>query len=364
MKYYKKNIDLFKTIILSTSIFIIIIASFYIIRPFLQSLFWASIIVISTWPIFLYTKKFFGNKKYLSIFCMVFFLLLAFFIPFFIIISSIIKNSFHFVSYISFKRCIFPNLDFLENIPIFGLKFSLFYKNLINGESKNIFNYLQPYFGQIMIFLFYQIKLLSNLLMNLFFIFIFICILYWKGEKICHIFKSFFLNLNLKEKNSIFSIIEKSIRAVFLGVVITSLIQGALGGLALIIIGIPYIIFYVIIIIFLSLIQLGSLPVLIPIVLWLYLKNFFLYGTFLLLWSIILSILDNIIRFMFIRLGMNLPFFFIFSGIIGGLLTFGMIGLFIGPVVLDIFYRVILICIKKKNHYSKYIIKNKNFLEK
>ncbi|CAL4319111.1 Putative transport protein YdiK [Buchnera aphidicola (Chaitophorus populicola)] len=363
MKYYKNNIDLFKTIILSVSIFIVIIASFYVIRPFIQSFFWASIIVISTWPILLYIQNFFGNKKYLSIFFMVFFLLLSFFIPFFIIISSVFNNSFYLISYISLEKCVFPNLDFLQSIPIFGLKFSLFYKNLIQGESKNIFNYLQPYLGQIMIFLLCKIKLLSHLLMNLFFIFIFICFLYWKGEKICDIFKNFFLKLNFKPKNSIFLIIEKSIRAVFLGVVITSLIQGALGGLALIIVGAPYIIFFVMLIIFFSLIQLGSLPILIPIVLWLFLKNYFIYGIFLLIWSIILSILDNLIRFMFIRLGINLPFFFIFSGIIGGLLAFGMIGLFIGPVVLDIFYRVFQIFVNKR-YYSKNIIQDTNITKK
>ncbi|CAL4319010.1 Putative transport protein YdiK [Buchnera aphidicola (Chaitophorus sp. 3695)] len=363
MKYYKKNQDFLKTIILSTSIFIIIIASFYVIRPFLQSFFWASIIVISTWPILLYIQNFLGNRKYLSIFFMVFFLLLSFFIPFFIIVSSVIKNSFYFFSHISLEKFIFPKLDFLQNIPIFGLKFSLYYKNLLQGKSENIFNYLQPYFGQIIVFLFYKIKLLSNLLINLFFIFVFTCFLYWKGEKICNIFQNFFLKLNFKSKYSIFLIIQKSIRAVFLGVVITSLIQGTLGGLALIIVGVPYIIFFVMIIIFLSLMQLGSLPVLIPIVLWLYFKNCFMYGTFLLLWSLILSVLDNLIRLIFIRLGINLPFFFIFSGIIGGLLAFGIIGIFIGPVILDIFYRIILIFINKR-YSSKNIIKDIKFIKK
>ncbi|MCW5197625.1 AI-2E family transporter [Buchnera aphidicola] len=349
MKYYKNNIDLFKTIILFTSVFFIIISSFYIIRPFLQSLFWASIIVISTWPILLYIQNFFGNKKCLSIFFMVSLLLLSVFIPFFIIFTSIIKNAFYFFSYISLEKCIFPKLDFLQNIPIFGLKFSLLYKNFIQGEeSENFFNFLQPYFGQIIIFLFHKMKLLSSLLINLFFIFIFICFFYWEGEKICYFLKNCFLKLNFKSKNSIFLIIEKSIRAVFLGVIITSLIQGVLGGLGLIIVGAPYIVFFVVIIIFFSLIQLGSLPVLIPIVLWLYFKKFFIYGTFLLVWSIILSILDNLIRFIFIRLGMNLPFFFIFSGIIGGLLTFGMIGLFIGPVILNIFYKIIFVFFKKR----------------
>ena len=56
----------------------------------------------------------------------------------------------------------------------------------------------------------------------------------------------------------------------------------------------------------------------------------------LLVWSGVVGTLDNVIRPMLIRMGADLPLILILSGVIGGLIAFGMIGLFIGPVVLAV----------------------------
>lgn len=59
-------------------------------------------------------------------------------------------------------------------------------------------------------------------------------------------------------------------------------------------------------------------------------------GTVLLVWSGVVGTLDNVIRPMLIRMGADLPLILILSGVIGGLIAFGMIGLFIGPVLLAV----------------------------
>lgn len=79
-------------------------------------------------------------------------------------------------------------------------------------------------------------------------------------------------------------------------------------------------------------VQLGPLPVLIPAIIWLYWTGT-PRGTVLLVWSAVVGTLDNVIRPMLIRMGADLPLILILSGVIGGLIAFGMIGLFIGPVV-------------------------------
>lgn len=63
-------------------------------------------------------------------------------------------------------------------------------------------------------------------------------------------------------------------------------------------------------------------------------------GTVLLVWSGVVGTLDNVIRPMLIRMGADLPLLLILSGVIGGLIAFGMIGLFIGPVVLAVSRRL------------------------
>jgi predicted PurR-regulated permease PerM len=89
---------------------------------------------------------------------------------------------------------------------------------------------------------------------------------------------------------------------------------------------------------FLCLAQLGPMLVLVPAVIWLYWSGGTMAATILLVITVIAGALDNFVRPLLIKRGANLPLVLIFAGVIGGLLAFGIIGLFIGPVVLTVAY--------------------------
>jgi predicted PurR-regulated permease PerM len=61
-----------------------------------------------------------------------------------------------------------------------------------------------------------------------------------------------------------------------------------------------------------------------------------LAASLLLVWSVLISMLDNLLRPLLIRRGVNLSMILILSGVIGGLFAFGIAGLFIGPVILAV----------------------------
>jgi predicted PurR-regulated permease PerM len=84
--------------------------------------------------------------------------------------------------------------------------------------------------------------------------------------------------------------------------------------------------------------QIGVVPVLALAVAWLYWSGNPMWGTVMLVWTIIVGGLDNIMRPLLIRRGADLPLVLIFAGVIGGLLAFGIVGLFVGPVVLAVAY--------------------------
>lgn len=125
-----------------------------------------------------------------------------------------------------------------------------------------------------------------------------------------------------------------------LGVVVTALVQAVLGGVGLAISGVPYATLLTVVMILSCLVQLGPLPVLIPAIIWLYWTGDTTRGTVLLVWSAVVGTLDNVIRPVLIRMGADLPLLLILSGVIGGLIAFGMIGLFIGPVLLAVTRRL------------------------
>jgi predicted PurR-regulated permease PerM len=65
------------------------------------------------------------------------------------------------------------------------------------------------------------------------------------------------------------------------------------------------------------------------------------WAMFLLVWSLIVVSLDNFLRPMLIKRGADLPLLLIFAGVIGGLLSFGLIGIFVGPVALAVTYTLV-----------------------
>jgi len=87
--------------------------------------------------------------------------------------------------------------------------------------------------------------------------------------------------------------------------------------------------------------QVGPLIVLAPAVIWVYWTGDNVWGTVLLIWATFVGTLDNFLRPYLIKKGADLPLLLIFSGVIGGLLSFGLLGIFVGPVVLAVTYKLL-----------------------
>jgi predicted PurR-regulated permease PerM len=133
----------------------------------------------------------------------------------------------------------------------------------------------------------------------------------------------------------------QAIRAVALGVVVTALAQTVLAGLGLAVAGIPFAGLLTGVILLLCIAQIGPLLVLVPAVIWLFWNDQTAWGTALLIWTVGVGTMDNILRPFLIRKGADLPMLLIFAGVIGGLIAFGIVGLFVGPVVLAVTYTLL-----------------------
>ena len=126
-----------------------------------------------------------------------------------------------------------------------------------------------------------------------------------------------------------------------MGVVITALIQSVLGGISLAIFGVTSVGLLIAIMFILGLTQIGDLPLVLPFIIWKFVSGDPVWGTVLVILSIIVGASDNFIRPFLIKRGADLPILIIFAGVIGGLIAFGIVGLFIGPVVLAVTYTLL-----------------------
>jgi len=133
----------------------------------------------------------------------------------------------------------------------------------------------------------------------------------------------------------------QAIRGVALGVVVTALVQSAVGGIGLAIAGVPFAAVLTALMFMLCIAQLGPGLVLVPAVIWMYYSSDATLATVLLVFTLVAVTLDNFLRPILIRMGADLPLLLILAGVIGGLIAFGLIGIFLGPTILAVGYTLL-----------------------
>jgi predicted PurR-regulated permease PerM len=134
-----------------------------------------------------------------------------------------------------------------------------------------------------------------------------------------------------------------TVRGVVYGVLGTALIQAVIAVIGLTIAGVPGAVFLGVVTFFLAVILPFGPPIVwIPSALWLFAQNQPGWGIFMALWGLLaISSVDNVVRPLIISQETKMPFVLIFCGVIGGALAFGLVGLFLGPTMLAVAYRLI-----------------------
>jgi predicted PurR-regulated permease PerM len=166
-------------------------------------------------------------------------------------------------------------------------------------------------------------------------------VLYSNGESAARSVRRFGRRLAGQRGEESILLAGKAIRSVALGVGVTAIVQTLLGGIGLAVAGVPFASFLSAVMLMLCIAQLGPALILFPAVAWMYWTGENAWATFLLVWSVVVSALDNVLRPMLIKRGADLPLLLILAGVIGGLLGFGLIGIFVGPVVLAVTYTLL-----------------------
>lgn len=341
MNHTQKEWDMPQVIFSLLLISLLIVACFWVVQPFILGFAWASMVVIATWPLMLRIQRWLWGRRALAVIAMTLLLLLLFIIPIALLISSLIDNSAPVIAWATSGHLQLPELQWLRDIPLVGRKLYNAYHTLVAGGGAALVAKVQPYVGRTTGFFVAQAGHFGRVLMHLALMLLFSTLLYWRGEQVGHGIRHFAFRLASRRGDAAVLLAAQAIRAVALGVVVTALVQGVLGGIGLAISGIPYATVLTVVMILCCLIQLGPLLVLIPAIIWLYWSGDTTWGTVLVVWSCVVATLDSVLRPMLIRMGADLPMILILSGVIGGLVAFGMIGLFIGPVVLAVSYRLV-----------------------
>ena len=322
---------------------ILIAGSFWILHLFLTALIWAAMIVVSTWPIMLKLQAWLWGKRPLATIVMTILLLMVLILPFSLAIGTLVARSQDIVDWVRSLAMITlpPPPDWIRSFPLVGQKIVLQWQHVMAIGPTGVSAFLTPYAGSALSWLLSLSGSVGMIIVEFLLTVFIAAIFYMSGNQVADWLNLFARRIAGHQGAQALALSAKAIQAVALGVVGTATIQAILGGLGLAICGIPATSILTALVFILCLAQLGPTPVFLPVVIFLFWTGQPGWGIGMVVWALFLGTLDNIIRPFLMKKGADLPLLLVFAGVTGGLLVFGIIGLFIGPVVLAVTYTLL-----------------------
>ncbi|GAB3759345.1 AI-2E family transporter YdiK [Ramlibacter monticola] len=321
----------------------LIVASLWILRPFVAAAIWATMIVVATWPVLLWFQARLWKRRWLAIAAMTAVLLLVFVVPLALAIGTVVLNADELVTWLksmaSFRMPTPP--DWIARLPFIGSKLTLAWEQAAASGVEGLLSRAMPYAGRLTQWLASEAGNAGVLFIQFLLTLILTALMYASGEAAALVVLRFGRRLAGDRGENAVRLAGQAIRGVALGVVLTAVVQAALSGIGLGVAGIKFAGLLTAVVAFLCIAQVGPSPVLVPAVIWLYWSGETTWGTFLLVWSMVVVIMDNFLRPVLIKRGADLPLLLIFAGVVGGLLAFGLVGVFVGPVVLAVAYTLL-----------------------
>lgn len=319
-------------------IFILFYLSFQVLKYFIVPVLWAAIIAYITWPLYHSVQKLCGPRPTLSATLMISMVVLVVGIPLTFAIFMLQhegRNLFYELQ----KQVFSGHLDvpqFIRDLPIIGKEVTRTLKE-INTDPNSIIQNVSGWFQS---HLNYGRLVLSEISKNIFklcFAVMSLFFFYRDGQTILNqVSKALEMVIGPRIHHYLDTISETT-RAVVYGVGLTAIAQALLAGLSYFVAGVPNPMVLTIVTFIFALIPFGPPVAYSAVSLWLFSQGQTIEAIGVMAWGVcVVSTADNVIRPLVISGATQIPFLLIMFGVLGGLASFGMVGLFVGPVILAV----------------------------
>ena len=335
--------DLTRTTLGVLFIGLLIVATLWVLRPFLAPTIWAMMIVVSTWPMMRWIQARLWGRRGLAVTVMSLLILTLLVVPLMLAIGTIVRHADDIVAQAAILSgyVLSPPPPWVEQLPLVGENLARLWEQAAAAGSSGLVSRIVPYADDIAKWFVSQAGSLGMVFVQFLIMVGLAAIMYASGERAALALRRFGRRLAGPPGEDVVKLAGQAIRGVALGVGVTAVLQAGAGGIGLAIAGVPFAGLLTAVMLLLCIAQLGPALVMFTAVAWVYWSGETGWGTFLLVWALVVSTMDNIVRPALIKLGADLPLLLIFAGVIGGLLAFGLIGIFVGPVVLAVAYTLV-----------------------
>jgi predicted PurR-regulated permease PerM len=315
--------------------------AFWVMKPFLLALAWASMIVVATWPALLGLERLVGGRRWLATAVIVLLMLLLIVVPLVAAVAAIVEQAVRLQDIKVAELHIPAPPDWVGGVPVVGTKVASEWSALAAATPESLVAKVMPFVGPVASWIAGQAGNVGGFAIHLLLALALCGVLYMTGETAARGVRRFARRVHGERGDQLVVLAGASIRAVALGIVVTALVQTTLAALGLWAAGVPYASAIAALILVFCIAQLGPALPMLGAVAWLFYVDATIAASLLLVWTVVVASLDNVLRPILIRRGADLPLLLIMAGVIGGLLGFGLVGLFVGPVILAVAYTLI-----------------------
>ena len=318
----------------------IIVGCGFVLRPFIVPILWAAILCFATWPVYELLLKWLHGRHNLAAGLMTVILLLVLFIPFFIVGLTFTDSVQSIIERLSARgEANVPTPPkWVERIPWVGAKISEYWSKLVENTEPAM-NWLKPRFQDAGVWLLQHSLDVARGVFDLAMSVLIAFFLYRDGVGVVKQLREGFQRISGDYAQHLMDVVKTTVQSVVYGMIGTALAQGIVAWIGFTIAGVPSPIVLAMFTFFLSFIPAGPVIVWIGAAIWLFAGGQAGWGVFMIIYGIlVISSIDNIIKPYIISRGSKLSFIVMFIGVLGGIGTFGLIGVFLGPTLLAVGY--------------------------
>jgi predicted PurR-regulated permease PerM len=321
--------------------FLLAAACFLILLPFMPLIAWGIIIAVAAYPTFKKLQASLGGRRGLAAGIFTLLLLTILILPVILLAQSMVEGVQALTAHVKGATAIIPPPPpSIESWPIIGRPL----KSLWDLASRDLPEVARRFAPQIKAALpgllsasagagLTLLQLLLSILLS--------GVLLANAQAAYDVTRSFFNRL-FRDKGAEFQdLVGSTIRSVTFGILGVALIQSAFATLGFVVVGLPGAGLWAVIFLVAAVLQMGGL-VFLPAVIYVFAIASTTKAVIFLIWCIIVGLMDNILKPILLGRRVNVPIAVIFLGAIGGFVTMGIIGLFVGAVVLSVGYKLFL----------------------
>jgi len=311
-----------------------------VLKPFASAILWAAILCFATWPLHELLLKWFGGRRNLAAGLMTVILSMVLLLPFLVVGLTFTDSIQSAMEWFDSQKgaTLGPPPGWLDNIPIAGTALKDYWQ-VHATDAGSALNWLKPWIQQAGAWLLQHSLDVAQGIFHLGMSVLVAFFLYRDGEEVVARLREAFQQISGDFAHHLLDVVKGTIQSVVYGTIGTALAQGALSGIGFAIAGVPSPMQLALFTFFLSFVPGGPPLIWIGASVWLFMEGFPGWGTFMVVYGIIvISLVDNIIKPYIISRGSRLSFIMMLIGVLGGLVTFGFIGVFLGPTLLAVGY--------------------------